>query len=100
MVDLAAEQYAMVLELLQQIVPGVEVRAFGSRVTGKAKPYSDLDLVVCGSEKLGPLLGELESAFSESDLPIRVDVLDWHLIPDHFKTEISANSVVIQESSS
>lgn len=100
MVDLAAEQYAMVLELLREIVPGIEVRAFGSRVTGKAKPYSDLDLVVCGSEKLGPRLGELESAFSESDLPIRVDVLDWHLIPDHFKTAISANSVVIQESSS
>nr|WP_252348510.1 nucleotidyltransferase domain-containing protein [Gluconobacter sp. P5B12] len=66
------------MHILNEIVPDREVRAFGSRVTGKAKPFSDLDLAVMGDEPL-PLetRGRLEEAFSESDLPWKVDVLDW-----------------------
>ena len=51
-----------------------------------AKDYSDLDLAVSGE---GPLdwrtLGRLKEAFEESDLPMRVDVLDWHALSDDFR---------------
>ena len=40
---------AMVREILQRIVPGKPVWAFGSRATGRrAKTFSDLDLAVGG----------------------------------------------------
>nr|WP_283095776.1 nucleotidyltransferase domain-containing protein [Komagataeibacter oboediens] len=66
------------MRILNEIVPDREVRAFGSRVTGKTKLFSDLDLAVMGDEPL-PLetRARLEEAFSESDLPWKVDVLDW-----------------------
>lgn len=36
-------------------------------------------------------LTTLRTAFSESDLPILVDVLDWALIPESFRAEIKQN---------
>ncbi|GBQ36848.1 nucleotidyltransferase domain-containing protein [Acetobacter fabarum] len=77
-IDITPEERAIVLRILNEIVPNREVRAFGSRVTGKAKPFSDLDLAIMGDEPL-PLetRARLEQAFSESELPWKVDVLDW-----------------------
>lgn len=38
--------------ILRHHLPDREVRAFGSRVSGKVKPFSDLDLAVMGSSPL------------------------------------------------
>ena len=91
MIDLAPESLAIVRNLLAELLPDCEVRAFGSRVTGNAKPYSDLDLVLRGPARL-PLgrLTAVREAFAESDLPIRVDVIDWHAISENFRTIIAA----------
>lgn len=55
------------------------VKVFGSRANGRAKPSSDLDLVIFppASEEA---LGNLRLAFEESDLPIEVDVVAWSAI--------------------
>lgn len=91
-IDITPEERAIVLRILNEIVPDREVRAFGSRVTGKAKPFSDLDLAIVGDEPL-PLKtrAQLEEAFSESELPWKVDVLDWNLAEVEFQK-------IIQES--
>ena len=47
MIDLQPDHLALIQTILAQHVPQAEVRAFGSRVTGAARNYSDLDLVVC-----------------------------------------------------
>ena len=69
---------------------------FGSRATWAAKDYSDLDLAILGK---GPLdwttLGRLKEAFEESDLPMRVDVLDWHAISGGFREVIEREHVVL-----
>ena len=97
MIDLLEKHLRLVREILAQQVPGIEVRAFGSRVTGKAKPYSDLDLVVVGAEKLPQeVYYRLKDSFEESTLPIRVDVLDWHRISPEFKEVIERVYQVIQ----
>jgi type I restriction enzyme S subunit len=97
MIDLAPEQLARVARLLGAQVPECEVRAFGSRVSGGAKPYSDLDLVLLGPARL-PLdrLAALREAFAESELPIRVDLVDWHALSETFRDIIAANCEVIQ----
>ncbi|MDG6095707.1 nucleotidyltransferase domain-containing protein [Acetobacter sp. AN02] len=96
-IDITSEERAIVLRILNDIVPDREMRAFGSRVTGKAKPFSDLDLAVMGDEPL-PLetRAQLEEAFSESDLPWKVDVLDWAQVDDQFKRIISNSWIVLQ----
>ncbi len=39
-------------------------------------------------------LDEVRDAFSESNLPILVDILDWAGIPDSFREEIERAGVV------
>ena len=86
MIDVAPPHLAIVRELLAKHVPACEVRAFGSRVKRTAKSYSDLDLAVIGTGKLqAGQLAELREAFTDSDLPFRVDVLDWHTISENFR---------------
>ncbi len=74
-----------------------EVRAFGSRVNGPAKSYSDLDLAVVAPTQLNPeTLRLLKEAFEESDLPFRVDVLDWNEASPEFQKVIEKAYEVIQ----
>ncbi len=90
MIDLAPEHRAAVERILKKIVPDCDVFAFGSRVTGTAKKYSDLDIAIVGSTRLPPVIVmRLKEAFEESELPVRVDVLDWHALPESFRKIIS-----------
>lgn len=47
-IDLRSDYIEIVEQILAEYVPDCEVYAFGSRVRGKVKPHSDLDLVVRG----------------------------------------------------
>ena len=97
MIDVAPAHLATVRRILAEHVPACEVRAFGSRVRGKAKPYSDLDLAVVGGGTLEPdVLRLLAEAFEESDLPFRVDVLDWHAIAPAFQRVIEERYEILQ----
>lgn len=86
MIKATPEQLLIISGILAAHAPGVEVRAFGSRVVGTPKDYSDLDLALVGAAKLGPTVMEsLREAFEESDIPFRVDLLDWHAISKEFQ---------------
>nr|WP_269111976.1 nucleotidyltransferase domain-containing protein [Acetobacter senegalensis] len=86
------------MRILNEIVPDREVRAFGSRVTGKAKPFSDLDLAIMGDEPLSlETRAQLEEAFSESELPWRVDVLEWVLVDNSFHEIIRKNNISLKD---
>lgn len=94
--ELEPKYLEMVKSILKSHVSECEVRAYGSRVTGKSRKYSDLDISVVGVKKLDRRrLMELRNAFDESDLPIRVDVHDWHNTSPDFQRIIEANHVVI-----
>jgi predicted nucleotidyltransferase len=91
MIDLEARHLETVRRILAAHLPLVEVRVFGSRVRGTSGRFSDLDLAIVGD---GPLpvdrLEALRDAFSASDLPILVDVLDWHAVSPAFRAVIDA----------
>jgi len=98
MINLDGKWLDLIKEILKKHVPNCEVRAFGSRANGQAKQHSDLDLVIIGKEKLDwKHLESLKSAFSESNLPIMVDVIDWHTIPESFQNFINKKYDVIQD---
>ena len=85
------------MDILHAHVPRHPVWAFGSRARGQAKPYSDLDLAIITDQPL-PLraLAALAEAFSESDLPWRVDVVDWSTTSETFREIIARDKVVLQ----
>ncbi|MDE2903679.1 MAG: restriction endonuclease subunit S [Chloroflexota bacterium] len=97
-VDLSPAHRAIVERILTQHVPESEVWAFGSRATWTAKDYSDLDLAIVNQESLDRTkLSRISEAFEESNLPMRVDVVDWHAISDSFRKVIQRDYVVVQE---
>ena len=88
---------AMVRDILQQYVPEREVRAFGSRVTGGNRPFSDLDIAISGDAPLDDAtLFNLREALEESDLPINVDVVPLTLAGPHIIEAVAQHGVVIQ----
>ncbi len=97
---IAARHLDMLQALLQRHIPAAEVWAYGSRVNGDCHEASDLDLVIRNPRDLegAPAdLYELKEALVESNLPIRVDVVDWARIPATFRREIARGYVVVQE---
>jgi len=88
----------MVRDILAREAADLAVYAYGSRVTGGARPYSDLDLLVEGDSRvsLARLLA-LRSAFDESDLPIKVDVSDWRALSPGFQAAIGRDRELLQQ---
>ena len=98
--DLPQKYLAQIQTLLRAHVPHAEVWAYGSRVSGGGHAASDLDLVLRNPQNLqeeSSALDELKEAFTESNLPIRVDIMDWARIPVSFHREIERAHVVVQE---
>ena len=94
MLDLPAEQLSVVRIILRHRLPSVKAYAFGSRVTGRARKFSDLDLLLDGGAPIDRrVLAEVKEDFVDSDLPIKVDVLDLHRVSDAFKRIILAQRV-------
>ena len=52
MIDIEEQYLDEIRRILAEHVPDCEVRAFGSRIEGTSREFSDLDLVLVGSEKL------------------------------------------------
>jgi len=94
MLDLAPEHLSIVLSILRERAPGSRVYAFGSRVMGTAKPFSDLDIAIDGPSPISSdQLALLHEDLVDSDLPIRVDVVDLTTASKAFRDLIAVRRV-------
>jgi uncharacterized protein len=92
--DLKPEHLGIVRDILARHLPGREVRLFGSRANGTAKPHSDIDLVIMGDEVLPvTTMRILRDAFDDSDLPFQVDLVEWAGTSEEFRKVIEATVV-------
>lgn len=69
-------------------LPDAQYRAFifGSQATGAANKRSDIDLGIEGPAKVDlQILGQIEDAIEESDIPRRVDVVDMNRTSPGFR---------------
>jgi type I restriction enzyme S subunit len=84
---LAPAHLALVRSLLRAHAPHHRAYAFGSRVIAspadraRLKPHADLDLALEGPPLHPAEVFALREAFSESDLPMRVDIVDAADLP-------------------
>ncbi|MGH8467942.1 MAG: restriction endonuclease subunit S [Gammaproteobacteria bacterium] len=98
LIDIRPDHWVIVADILRRHVPDREVWAFGSRAKWNDKEYSDLDLAVIGETPLSlSVSAALSSDFSGSDLPFKVDVVDWATISESFRQIIERDKVVLQE---
>ncbi len=95
-IDIAADDLQRVLAILERHVADCVVRVFGSRATHTAKRFSDLDLVVMGEVPLSStVLAAMRDDFDESDLPFKVDIVDWATTSESFRKIIDAGAILI-----
>ena len=74
------------LEILKNILKKYPYTfyAYGSRVTGKNRKYSDLDL--CYKETIPTkIILDIQEELEESDIPFRVDLVYWNDMPEGFQ---------------
>lgn len=91
------EELAIVKAILNEFVPDLPVWAFGSRVKGTARKYSDLDLAIISNDPIGiSTYASLKEAFSESDLVWKVDIVDWATTSKSFREIIKSKYIQIQ----
>ena len=94
--DLRPDHWAIVCEILRRYVPDRKVLAFGSRATWTAKEHSDLDLAILGDAPLSlEETSALAESFTESDLPFKVDLVDWTKIDETFRSIIRRGGVAV-----
>ncbi len=69
--------------------------AFGSRVQGTYKPFSDLD-ICCMSDLNESEKSKLSTEFEESNLPFKVDLIEWNKISTDFQNMIRTDLILIE----
>ena len=75
----------------------VRCACFRSRANGTARRFSDLDLALISPKPIPwEQMEAVKDAFSESDLPIMVDVLDWHEASAGFRKRVLQNFEVLR----
>ena len=72
--------------LVAAIAPAAQVWVFGSRATGHARPFSDLDLLIDSQPPLSwDQRAALADAFEQSCVPFRVDVVEIRALASEFR---------------
>ena len=91
MINITSGQREKILRILHVTFPtDANFYAFGSRVTGRNREDSDLDVAIdTGTTIPYALLEETRDLFMASDLPFRVDIVDINSISDEFREKIS-----------
>jgi len=89
-IDLENKHLELVKAILRRHLTHYEVYAFGSRVTNRARKYSDLDLVIRGERAIEwQTLENIKDDLSFSNLPILIDVMDWNKLSESFLAAIT-----------
>ena len=101
LLDMRPDHIELVQRILRQHVPSAEVLAFGSRAKWLARDTSDLDLCIRATAALSfEKMGTLREAFEESNLPYKVDLVDWATTSESFRKIIERDKVVVQKTTS
>lgn len=91
------EQKEFVLSVIRRHAPpDTEVYFFGSRVNDTANKTSDLDVLLRGNSSIElSLMSLMKEEFEESDLPFKVDLLDYNSLSERMVKNISSNMIRI-----
>lgn len=96
-ISVSVTEWNIIQSILATYIPHREVWAFGSRVKGRVKSFSDLDIAIMGDSPMSIAeIADLKQAFSDSDLPYKVDLVLWSDTSENFRQLIANSHVVIR----
>lgn len=93
-IHVTPEELLIITKILKGYPP---CYVFGSRAKGTQKRFSDLDLCFKGNTPIpDAVIAELEEKFSESNLPFKVDIIDYHTISPSFRRVIEPQFIPLK----
>lgn len=96
MIRLNEQELKIVTDILKKYVLNYEVFVFGSRHSGNIHKHSDLDLAIKANDKIDILLlANIRDDFQNSNLPFRVDIVDFNNVSTEFQKIILENCTVL-----
>jgi predicted nucleotidyltransferase len=98
MIYISDEEREIVTDIIKKQTKDCEVLVFGSRLTKNHKLFSDLDLAFkCKNGLKFKTKAKLLSEFEYSDLPYRVDLVDYNKVSQEFQKIIDEKNEKIYE---
>ena len=98
-IDVPKTHLKYILEQIELYIPDSTVWAFGSRVKGSNRSTSDLDLaVLCDKETARKQLPALNEVFVESDIPFKIQLLDFNRLPENMQDNIKEKYIILYTS--
>jgi predicted nucleotidyltransferase len=97
-IDLEPRYLEELVRIVKAHLPHGRLGFFGSRVMGKARKTSDVDIALItadGSEISEQTMIRLKEALEDSTLPMRVDVIDWQTTAAGFKAKVEKDLVTV-----
>jgi uncharacterized protein len=89
-IDLNERYYNLVRKITEKYP--YKFLVFGSRAKGTAHKFSDLDLCVI-DEIPSNVIFNIEEDFRESDLPFKVEILEWNKASEDFRKTIKKDLI-------
>lgn len=84
-----------VLGVLTVLFPTAKIYLFGSRAWGNARPLSDIDIAIDEGQKITiGRIGEARGMFEGSNIPLKIDVVDLHVLPKKWADHIVAEGIL------
>lgn len=69
---------------------------FGSRARGDSRPFSDLDLLIESPTELDlNLIAKITSEFEESNLPIKVDLVQLQNLAESYRAQVMLERIEV-----
>jgi predicted nucleotidyltransferase len=108
MIQLTRNHYIIIKKILRSYYPDAEIWLFGSRISGGAKKYSDLDILIKTASGLkiaeesahynsGIKSFNIKADFSDSYIPFKIDLVNWRETSEEFRDEILPSAVKLEE---
>ncbi len=97
--NLSQKYKTILFDILEKHFPDCRILLFGSRATGTAQRFSDIDIAIdYGGSVLPPKkLADAKQNFIESDLPYTVDLIDFNAVDSSFKAKIKKEAINLSD---
>lgn len=92
MIDIEQRHLQLITQILKKYP--YDFYLFGSRVKGTAKRFSDVNLFYVEEIPI-EIIYKLEEEFEESDLPYKVDIINYHTCDTTFKKHLSSTGILM-----
>ncbi len=87
----------LIIQIFEKYLKGeeVEVYIYGSRARGTEDEVSDIDIAVKSRDLSAFQFSQLKELFSESNIPYKIDLIDWSKASRELKDNIRKEGVLI-----